>query len=448
MATMDEGAADARPVRRRLRIALWVLVGLLVAAILGFVVWASLAAPAEPGPLEAALADPAVEVTRGPVVELRPAGVEPTQGVVFYPGARVHRDAYIATWAPIVAATDTLVLIPRMPLNLAIFGRSRAADLIADTPQIDRWWVGGHSLGGAMAASWLGGQPPGAVEGLTLWASFATPGAELSSRTDLTVLSVSGTRDGLATPADLAERRELLPPTATMVEVEGMNHAQFGRYGPQRGDLEPTISDEQAQSALTQAHLAALGDAASAPQVDDPDRDPEGAAGIAPLQAPGQVSGHHRRRVAHGSARWVSDLEAGPLDTDHGEVGWQASEGGGQVERGRHPEVVRAATGGGYVLEQPPSAPVVHGAGTMTGVDGVDQHDPFGGVPQRVGQQLAGVAAHDPRHDARGAVEGPRHHGPRRVVAAVGMADTQHQHGHRRRTVRSRKWVEQEMHGS
>ena len=256
----DEPPTRSRsPQRRsRLRAALLVVAGILLLAVVAFVVWGSLARPAEEAPLQAALADPAIEVVLGPVVELRPAGSEPTRGVVFYPGARVHREAYIATWAPIVAATDTLVLIPRMPLNLAVFARSRADGLIADTPEVEEWWVGGHSLGGAMAASWLGDQEPGAVDGLTLWASFATAGAGLAQRDDLKVLSVSGSRDGLATPEDIAERRDLLPPDALMIEVEGMNHAQFGRYGPQRGDLEPTIAGAEAQSALTQAHVTAF----------------------------------------------------------------------------------------------------------------------------------------------------------------------------------------------
>lgn len=157
---------------------------------------------------------------------------------MFYPGARVHRDAYIATWAQIVAATDTLVLIPRMPLNLAVFGQNQAASLMAAYPDIDTWWVGGHSLGGAMAASFAGDQPPG----------------------DLTVLSVSGSRDGLSTPTDIVERRPLLPDDAIMVEVEGMNHAQFGRYGPQRGDLPATINDDEATSRLLEAHLPVLAD--------------------------------------------------------------------------------------------------------------------------------------------------------------------------------------------
>ena len=244
--------------RSRLRTVLRALAGVLGLAVIAFVVWASLARPAEPAPLAAAVEDPAVEVTLGPVVELRPAGVAPTRGVVFYPGARVHREAYVATWAPIVADTDTLVLIPRMPLNLAFFGRSRAEGLIADTPGIDEWWVGGHSLGGAMAASWLGDQEPGTVHGLTLWASFSTGGAGLEDRDELRVLSVSGSRDGLATPGDIDERRALLPEDARMVEVEGMNHAQFGAYGPQARDLEPRIDDEAARSALRQAHVTAF----------------------------------------------------------------------------------------------------------------------------------------------------------------------------------------------
>jgi hypothetical protein len=254
----QDAAAPGR--RRRWRTWSWALTAVLALTLVAFVVWASLAAPAEPGPLEAALRDPAIEVSQGSVVELRPVGVEPSQAVVFYPGARVHRDAYIATWAPIVSATDTLVLIPRMPLNLAIFGRNRASSVIAAHPDIETWWVGGHSLGGAMAASFAGGQDPGAVDGLLLWGAYATEGAGVADRDDLTVLSVSGSRDGLSTPADIAERRPLLPDGALLVEVAGMNHAQFGRYGPQRGDLPATISDEEASSRLLEAHLPVLAD--------------------------------------------------------------------------------------------------------------------------------------------------------------------------------------------
>lgn len=242
--------------RGRWRRAGFVLLALLVFTVAALVVWAAMASPAEPGPLQAAREDPDVEVDLAADVELRPAGREPRRGVVFYPGARVSPDAYVATWAPIVEATDTLVVIPSMPLNLAVFGRGRAAEVIAEHPDIEQWWVGGHSLGGAMAASWLGGQPRGEIEGLVLWASFATEGADLEDREELRVLSISGSRDGLSTPQETSERDTLLPDDAVRVEIDGMNHAQFGRYGSQSGDRGATITDAAAQQALTEAHAS------------------------------------------------------------------------------------------------------------------------------------------------------------------------------------------------
>jgi len=246
------GTGPRRTVLRRVGIALGLVA---VLAVFAFSVWANIPRAAEPGALDAAMADSDVEVRLGPTVELRPVGRIPRRAVVFYPGARVAPEAYVATWAPIVATTDTLVLIPQMPFNLAVFGRSRADGLITDRPQIDAWWVGGHSLGGSMAASWLGGQPEGRVEGLVLWASYATQGAGLGERVDIRVLSVSGSRDGLATPEDIADRSETLPDDTTFVEIDGMNHAQFGRYGEQRGDLAPTIDDREAQRRLTESHV-------------------------------------------------------------------------------------------------------------------------------------------------------------------------------------------------
>jgi hypothetical protein len=62
--------------------------------------------------------------------------------------------------------------------------------------------------------------------------------------------------------------------------------------------------------------------------------------------------------------------------------------------------------------------PAVDRAGAPTGPDGVDQHDPVGGVPQRVGQDRARVAAHAARdHPVQGrqalATSGPAASSPR-----------------------------------
>ena len=241
----------ARRDGRWLRAAL-ITVGVVVAgAIVAFLVWAFTPAGPDEATLATVTADDRIELTeQDGTVTLRPAEGTPSTGIVFYPGARVQPAAYVPTWAPIVATSGVEVVIPRMPLNLAVFGRGRADDVIGDASDIDRWFVGGHSLGGAMASSWLGGTDDDRLAGLILWASFPTGGAGLDLRPELTVLSVGGSRDGLSTPDDLRERRDLLPPDAQLVFVEGMNHAQFGAYGDQPRDLSPTIEDAEAAAEL------------------------------------------------------------------------------------------------------------------------------------------------------------------------------------------------------
>jgi hypothetical protein len=251
----------ARTSRRRRwpRILGWIAVGLVV--LLGAVVgWWVLSYPdAEPEPLAAVLADPELVVVEdGGDRELHPADGPGSTALVFYPGAAVPPEAYLATWAPIVRETGVSVYIPAMPLRLAILAPGRADRVISDHPSVTTWWVGGHSLGGAMAASYAGGTAPQELAGLVLFASYATTNSELEERGDLTVLSVSGSEDGLSEPEDIAERAGLLPGTTTFIELEGVTHAQFGSYGPQSGDGTPRVSDEEAIRAIADAVVPVL----------------------------------------------------------------------------------------------------------------------------------------------------------------------------------------------
>jgi hypothetical protein len=36
-----------------------------------------------------------------------------------------------------------------MPLNLAVFSPNKADEVITDFPEIEEWYIAGHSLGGA-----------------------------------------------------------------------------------------------------------------------------------------------------------------------------------------------------------------------------------------------------------------------------------------------------------
>jgi len=233
----------------------WLLPLVLILALGGFVIWASTAAAAMPEALAALQSDAQEQVQTEPWLVFRPMGDQPTVGLVLYPGARVDRRAY-APAARALAREGYLVVIVSMPLNLAVLAPDRAAEVMAAFPEIGHWAVGGHSLGGAMSARFAY-QHPEAVQGLVLWAAYPASTDDLSGYS-LSVTSIYGTRDGLATEDKIAASRPLLPPDTSWVAIEGGNHAQFGWYGPQSGDGSATISRHEQQKQIVAATLALL----------------------------------------------------------------------------------------------------------------------------------------------------------------------------------------------
>lgn len=230
-----------------LRVALAALVLLLV-AFAAFVGWAL--TPLGPGTeaLEALEGDGSVEVTEtGEAILFVPRGVEPTTGVVIYPGGRVDARSY-APLALEVARRGHLVAITPMPLNLAVFAPGRAGCVVDGHPGIERWVVGGHSLGGAMAAAWLE-DAPSSVTGLALLAAYPPAFTDLAE-TSLAAVSLRGSADRLVTEDEWLTSGLRLPPDARLETIEGGNHAQFGDYGIQPGDGDASITaSEQWQAA-------------------------------------------------------------------------------------------------------------------------------------------------------------------------------------------------------
>jgi len=239
------------------RVLKWILIALvvfLVVAVMGFAVWAY--TPLGPGEeaLAALQSDAAVTVTTGPWLTFTPTGAAPTTGFIFYPGGRVDARSY-APAARAIAEQGYLVVITPMPFNLAVFAADRAKRVVEAHPEIAHWAVGGHSLGGAMAASYL--YNTGSNEdGLVLWASYPPNNESLADRT-LPATSIYGTNDGVASTTFEATRA-LLPPDAVFVPIEGGNHAQFGDYGPQPGDKPATISAAEQQAQAVAATVALL----------------------------------------------------------------------------------------------------------------------------------------------------------------------------------------------
>ena len=161
-----------------------------------------------------------------------------TRGLIFYPGGKVEHRAYEPLLAEL-AREGVLCVIVKMPFNLAVFDMDAADGIQEQYPEIEEWYIGGHSLGGSMAASYLKKNATD-YEGLILLGSYST--ADLS-QTDLDVLSIYGSEDQVMNRENYDENKSNLPDGFTEIVIEGGCHAYFGMYGAQDGDGVPTISN-------------------------------------------------------------------------------------------------------------------------------------------------------------------------------------------------------------
>ena len=184
-------------------------------------------------------------------IRLEPTGEDAAVGVAFLPGALVDPRAYIPVLTPLVQAGHPVVII-KPPLGIAFLAPGAVGRASAAFPEVDRWVVAGHSLGSAVGS---GQAVEDDASGLILLASY--PIGDLSG-SDLPVLSVSGTNDGLTTKDDVAASRSQLPADTEFVVIEGGTHAFFGDYGTQAGDGVPETGREDAREQMVGAMLAFL----------------------------------------------------------------------------------------------------------------------------------------------------------------------------------------------
>jgi dienelactone hydrolase len=208
--------------------------------------------------LDALASDSAVKVTQSADGwEFAPAsGAEPTSALVYYPGGHVDARSY-APYARDLAARGYLVVVPVMPLSLAVLSPNAADKVVAAHPGVSSWVIGGHSLGGAMAGQYAA-KHPGSMGGLVLFGSYVPAGNDLSG-TDIVALTQVGTLDTVVNRANLEAGRALLPTSATYTDLEGGNHAQFGDYGPQPGDTpNPTMSAAEQRRNAVDGSVAVL----------------------------------------------------------------------------------------------------------------------------------------------------------------------------------------------
>ncbi len=245
--------------RRVLRWTLGIIGGLVVAAVVGILVYSQVGVmAAEPEPLAAVRADDRISLTddagaivMAPASSASASAAEPEVGLVFIPGAKVDPWAYASILSGLVTDDDLTVVITKPWLNLAFFDLRPLSSFTDLAPSVTDWIVGGHSLGGVRAC-----QLATDADALLLLGSYCANDLSTSA---LPVLSISGTEDGLSTPEKIDAARPLLPADAVLVAIPGASHASFGDYGPQPGDGTPTATDADVRAVVT-SHVADLAD--------------------------------------------------------------------------------------------------------------------------------------------------------------------------------------------
>ena len=165
--------------------------------------------------------------------------------IIFYPGAKVEAEAYLSLLDQI-RQTGVACILVHMPFHMAIFDANAAEAVIDQFPEYQHWYIAGHSMGGAMASQFASDHPD-LVDGLILMGAY--------------IYGDCPAEDTLTIYGSLNQSVEdNIDYTENIVEIEGGNHAQFGNYGPQKGDLPAAISAEEQQKQTVEAIEAFLAD--------------------------------------------------------------------------------------------------------------------------------------------------------------------------------------------
>jgi hypothetical protein len=182
--------------------------------------------------------DNSIEIKNGMTVFYPKTENDMKTALIFYPGGKVEAAAYTPLLKKLTQEGLTCILV-KMPFNLAVFGINSADSVYRQLPDIKVWYIGGHSLGGAMASSYVE-QNSDKLNGLILLGAYPV------NASNLPTLVVYGSEDNKLDKSKLSGVKNV-------VEISGGNHAQFGNYGIQKGDGTATVTREEQQALAVDA---------------------------------------------------------------------------------------------------------------------------------------------------------------------------------------------------
>lgn len=226
--------------KKKIKLLLLVLLTILLICIGAFTIYVSdyyKADKAVKAELTASLSDGSV--TASDKLLIFHAGNDSGSALIFYPGGKVEAAAYYPLLREIAAQGITCVLV-KMPFHLAVFDSSAADQVYEKLPDIKSWYIGGHSLGGAMASSYME-KHQNKLNGLILMGAYIYGDIDPAK-----ALTLYGSND-------LVLNRSKITYDENIVVIEGGNHAYYGNYGEQRGDGTASVTREEQQAAVVKA---------------------------------------------------------------------------------------------------------------------------------------------------------------------------------------------------
>ena len=161
-------------------------------------------------------------------------------GIIFYPGGKVEFTAYAPLMKKLSDSGISTVLT-KAPFNLAVFNYNLADSKQDLFPNVTKWYIAGHSLGGSMAAKYLETHAV-SYKGLILLGSYST--SNLSSYSNLETISFIASNDKILSMSKYEANKSNLP-NLYEYTIKGGIHSYFGSYGLQKGDGIPTITYEE-----------------------------------------------------------------------------------------------------------------------------------------------------------------------------------------------------------
>ncbi len=177
-------------------------------------------------------------------------------GIIFYPGGLVDPYAYIEILEDMVLAGN-VVIIAKFPSNLAVMNIDAADWILEVFNEVNSWTMIGHSLGGAMACSYVEKNEE-KIDKIILLGSYPGNSVDLTDYEGL-LLSIYASKDAFTTIENIKNSKSRVNNPLTFplfgqleknsvsyfYEITGGNHSYFGSYGMQKGDNEADIPREK-----------------------------------------------------------------------------------------------------------------------------------------------------------------------------------------------------------